>query len=83
MAFEYGSNQRWHLYEMPGYKGNLISDFNPVSTANQIERLLPRLQVDSFARLLMKTYAEATAEGDYGFSLLRYWSILELVGDKS
>jgi len=83
VASEYESNRRWHLYQMPGYRGNLLSDFNPVSTANRIEQTLPKLQADSFARLLLKTYADATAELDYGFSLLRYWSVLELVADKS
>lgn len=83
VASEYGSNRRWHLYQMPGYRGNLLSDFNPVSTANRIERLLPKLQGDPFTRLLIKTYADATAELDYGFSLLRYWSVMELVADKN
>ena len=82
LAFEYGTNHRWHLYQMPGYRGNLISDFNPVSTANRIEQLLPKLQADPFARLLTKTYADATAEEEYGFALLRYWSVMELLADK-
>ena len=83
MVIEHGSNQLWYLYQMPGYRGNLASDFNPVSTANRIERLLPKLMADPFSRLLIKTYAEATAEMDYGFSLIRYWSVMELVADKN
>ena len=83
MAIDSASNQRWHMFQMPGYRGNLVSDFNPASTANRIEQLLPKLQADPFAKLLVKTYADATAEEDYGFSLLRYWSVLELVADKS
>ena len=82
MAIEYGSNRRWHLFMMPGYRGNLLSDFNPVSTANRIEDMLPKLRGDPFLRLLTKTFAEATAEEDYGFSLLRCWSVLELVADR-
>lgn len=83
MAVEYDSNRRWHLYQMPGYRGNLLADFSPVSTANRIEQILPKLQASPFLRLLMKTYADATSELDYGFSLLRYWSVMELVADRS
>lgn len=82
-AFEYETRDRWHMYQMQRYPGNLISDFNPFSTANRIERIIPRLQNDPFARLLINTYSDATAETDYGFSLLRYWSVLELVADRS
>ncbi len=83
VAFEHGSNQGWHSFETPWYRGNHISGFNPSSTANQIQRLLPKLQSDPFARLLISTYADATAETEYGFSLLRCCSVMELIADKS
>ena len=82
VAMELGTNSRWHTFSMPGYRGNLVADFNPVSTANEIDRLLPKLQSDPFARLLVSTYGDATAEADYGFALLRFWSVLELIADR-
>jgi hypothetical protein len=82
VALETGTTQRWHWYSMPGFRGNVIAGLNPVSTANSIERMMPKLLGNPFGRLLMSTYAEATAEMDYGFALLRYWSVLELVADK-
>jgi hypothetical protein len=81
MAAELGTMQRWHLYQVPGYKGNLVSAFNPASTANLIERLVPKLLKDPFLHLLVKTYSDATAEENSGFALLRYWAVLELLGD--
>jgi hypothetical protein len=55
-ALEYDSNARWHMYSMPAYRGNLIANFNPVSTANAVERLLPKLESDPFVRLLANTH---------------------------
>lgn len=81
-ASELGSNQRWHMYQQPWYKGNLICDFNPVSTPNLIERALPKLQAIPFLSLLIKTYSDATAEENQGFALLRYWSVMELLAGK-
>jgi hypothetical protein len=48
----------------------------------QIEDLLPKLRSSSWARLLTGNYAEATAELDYGFRYLRFWSLLELIAQK-
>lgn len=81
-ATEIGTCQRWHMYLMPWYKGNLISDFNPSSTANLIEKTLPKVQGNPFLRLIVRTYSDATAEENPGFALLRYWTVLELLGDK-
>lgn len=87
-AFAYVATQRettqwWHRFDFPGYRGNLLSDFNPVKTANEIERLLPRLEASPFSRLIVSTYSDATAEHEYGFALLRFWSVLELVADRN
>ena len=81
-VLQYGSPAYLRSFQMPGYRGNLVSDFNPASTANAIERLLPKLDANPFLRLLAKTFADATAETYHGFALLRYWSVLELVADK-
>jgi hypothetical protein len=82
VATQYDTPQWWHRLDFPGYRGNLLSDFNPVKTANEIERLLPRLEANPFFRLIVSTYSDATAEQDYGFALLRFWSVLELVADR-
>ncbi len=82
LVFQYGSPAYLRSFQMPGYRGNLVSDFNPVSTANAIERLLPKLAANPFLRLLSRTYADATAETNHGFALLRYWAVLELLADR-
>lgn len=82
LVLQHGSPAYLRSFQMPGYRGNLISDFNPVSTANTIERLLPKLDTNPFLSLLANTYADATAETNHGFALLRYWSVLELLADK-
>lgn len=82
LVLQYGSPAYLRAFQLPGYRGNLVSDFNPVSTANAIDRLLPKLEANPFLRLLAKTFADATAETDPGFALLRYWSVLELLADK-
>lgn len=81
-ALELATGNSWHLYQQPWYRGNLVSDFNPVSTANMMERYVHNLQSEPFLRLLVKTYADGTGEEDPGFALLRFWSVMELVADK-
>ena len=82
VAYEYGGPHYWRIFQQPWYRGNLAADFNPVSTANMIERVVPKLQATPFLRFLLKTYADATAEEDPDFALLRFWSVLELLADK-
>lgn len=82
MALEFEGPHRWHLFSFPGYRGNLVSDFNPVATANLIETVTPKLQSNPFLRLLVRSYAEATAEEDLGIALLRAWTVLELLADR-
>lgn len=82
-AQEHGTPKYWHSFEMPGYRGNLVSDFNPTQIANAIETKLPKLETNPFTRLLVRSYAEATGEQDSGFQMLRYWTVLELVADRS
>lgn len=81
VATQYDTTQWWHRFDFPGYRGNLLSDFNPVRTANEVERLLPRLEANPFSRLIVSTYSDATSEQEYGFALLRFWSVLELVAE--
>ncbi|MFA5920657.1 MAG: hypothetical protein WC856_05135 [Methylococcaceae bacterium] len=82
LVFDLDSTQRWLKYQQPSYKGYLNPDFDPVSTANLIERHVPKLQTNPFLQLLIKTYADATAEDNLGFALLRFWSVMELLADK-
>ena len=83
MAMDQVSGERWFVFDSPWYRGNLVSDFNPVSTANLIESVTPKLQRDPFLRLLIRSYAEATAEDDSGFALLRSWTVMELLADRA
>jgi len=82
VATQHNTPQCWHRFDFPGYRGNLLAGFNPVKTANEIERLLPRLEANPFFRLIVSTYSDATSEHNYGFALLRFWSVLELVADR-
>jgi hypothetical protein len=82
IAIEHTTGNAWHLFLRPGYRGNLISDFNPVSSANLIETMAPQLEKRPFLRLLVRSYAEATAEKDEGIALLRSWTVLELLADR-
>jgi hypothetical protein len=79
---ELGTARRWHRYSVPGYRGNLISDIDPAATGARIEQLLSKVAKNPFARLLTSTFADATAEHDPGFALLRYWAVLEMVADR-
>lgn len=83
VALDHATGERWQRFSVPWYRGNLISDFNPVSTANLIQAVTPRLQRDPFLRLLVRSYAEATAEDDPGIGLLRAWTVLELLADRA
>lgn len=83
LAIDQVTGESRHLYSLPWYRGNLISDFNPVSTANMIETVTPRLEADPFLRLLVRSYAEATREDDPGIAFLRSWTVLELLADRA
>ncbi len=82
LVYDLSSSQRWIKYKWPYYKGFLNPDFDPSSTANLIDRHATKLQNNPFLQLLIKTYADATAENNRGFALLRFWSVLELLADK-
>lgn len=66
-------------FHFPGYKGNLLSAFNPSSTANTLERMLPKLEGSSWNDLIMRIYADAKSETNQYYSCLKYWSILEML----
>ena len=83
MAVDMRSGQRFYAFQSPWYRGNLVSDFNPVSTANFIDAVVPNLETNPFLRLLLRSYAEATAELDWGIALLRFWTVLELLADST
>ena len=82
VASQYETSTWWHYFDFPGYRGNYLADFDPASTANLIEHLLPRLESNPFSRLILSTYGDATAEQEFGFALLRYWSVLELISER-
>ena len=77
------TGEAWHLFDTPNYRGNRLSPFNPVQSANLIESLMPKLELDPFLRLLLRSYSECTAEKDRGIALLRAWTVLELLADRA
>lgn len=82
LAIDPTTGKGGHLFSIPWYRGNLVSDFNPTSTGNLIETVTPKLQNDSFLRLLVRSYAEATSDGDSNIAMLRAWTVLELLADR-
>ena len=83
LAIDHASAQIAHYFSVPWYRGNLLSAFNPATTANLIEHATPRLQHDPFLRMLVRAYAQATADEDENVTLLRCWSVLELLADRA
>jgi hypothetical protein len=82
LAIDPATGQGGHLFSIPWYRGNLVSDFNPSSTGNLIESVTPKLQSDPFLRLLVRSYAEATSDEDSNIAMLRAWTVLELLADR-
>lgn len=82
LAIDPATGQGGHLFSIPWYRGNLVSDFNPASTGNLIETVTPKLQNDPFLRLLVRSYAEATSDDDSNIAMLRAWTVLELLADR-
>lgn len=72
----------WQAFHFPGYRGNLISDFSPSSTAETIESILPKIEASPWAELLMKSYADAKTEINPCVSCLKFWAILEMIAKK-
>lgn len=72
----------WQSFHFPGYSGNLVSDFNPASTAGYIENLLPLIEKSPWIDLLIKTFSEAQSEKNIDFAYLKLWSILEMISKK-
>lgn len=81
-AFDRNSNQMWHFFHAPWYRGNLVCDFSPAAVADAVERIVPKLQSNPFARLISRSYTEAILEETTDFRLLRLWTILELAADR-
>lgn len=82
-ALQYGTSKRWHEFKEPWYRGNLIGGFDVAATADAVNRMLPKLEAQPFFRLLASTFTDGMRETEYGFKLLRYWSVLELVADQA
>lgn len=76
------SGQKWQGFHFPGYKGNLVSDFNPASTANTLQRLLPKIENSPWVDLLLRIYADAKSESNRDYACLKFWQILEMVAKK-
>lgn len=82
-ALQYESAMRWHEFRPPWYQGNLLQGFDVATTADAVDRMLPKLQTMPFVRLLVSTFSDGLREADHGFKLLRFWSVLELVADQA
>lgn len=82
IAYDVASNQTHHWFHAPGYRGNLAPGFTPGAVAEAVERMLPRLQNDPFAKLISRTFVEALGEDLEAVRIFRLWTILELVADK-
>lgn len=76
------TNEILQAFHFPGYRGNLVSDFNASSTADTIERVLPKINSSPWIDLLMKTYADAQSEQNPNYACFKFWSILEMVAKK-
>jgi len=73
------TNQSWHAFHFPGYRGNLVSDFNPSSTSHVLARLLPKIKTSPWVDLIMRIYADAVSEANLFYACFKCWSILELI----
>lgn len=69
-------------FQFPGYSGNLISDFSPTSTANQIDTIQPLLNSDHWFRFLFESFSNAINETNIDIKYFRLWAILELIAKK-
>lgn len=76
------TNEIRQAFHFPGYRGNYISDFNPSSTANTVQRLLPKIESSPWVDLIMRIYADAKTENNLNYALLKYWQILEMIAKK-
>lgn len=76
------TGQIWQAFHFPGYRGNLVSDFNPASTAQTLENFLPKLNSSSWIDLIMRIYADAKSETNPYYACLKFWSILEIISKK-
>lgn len=76
------TSEIWQSFHFPGYRGNLISDFNPSSTANTLQRLLHRIERSPWVDLILRIYADAKTETNRDYACFKYWQILEMIAKK-
>ena len=76
------TSQIWQAFHFPGYRGNLVSDFNPSSTANTLQRLLPRIESSPWVDLILRIYADAKTETNRDYACLKFWQLLEMIAKK-
>ncbi|WP_321853191.1 hypothetical protein [Paraburkholderia tropica] len=70
-------------FRSPHYRGNYLADFDAGMSAALIESAIPKLEANPFLRLIVRSFAEATAEVDPNIALLRSWTVLELLSGRS
>ncbi len=76
------AEQVWQSFHFPGYRGNLISGFNPASTADLVENVSPLLAMSPWLDLLLRSYGEALSEENFNFALSKYWTLIEIIAKK-
>lgn len=72
----------FYNFQFPGYKGNIISEFSPTVTANDIDKLSPILNNDPWLKLIFDSYVFALNETNVDIKYFRLWAILELIAKK-
>jgi hypothetical protein len=69
-------------FQFPGYQGNIVSDFSPTKTANEIDKLLPILSTDPWLKFVFDSHSFALNETNIDLKYFRLWAILELIAKK-
>ncbi len=82
VSFDPTTRDGWQRFHFPGYRGNLIPDFNPTSPAETLDRLLPKLDTSPWLDLIMRLYADARSEENYNYMCLKFWAILEMISEE-
>lgn len=79
---EEGATKYAYHFQISGYKGNLVQDFNPNKLADAISKYLPVIENKPLSKMLLEDYSFSMNESNLDFRYFRLWAILEFIAKR-
>lgn len=71
----------WQIYPN-NHNGNIVPEFTPTATADEIETLLPILSDDPWLKFIFDNFSHVQNERNRALKYFRLWSMLEFIANE-